>query len=396
MRIAHIVCTYPPYFGGMGNVVFQMASELGDRGHEVVVFTPHYYEPKEIRGADAPEARTHEDKLQERIDYAKRLTPDLQYGNAARMPALAQELDGMDIVHFHYPFFGTANLVRKWKLRNPKKPLVITYHMDTRGPGWKGLVFKAYAKYYLPKMLRVADLLIGSSFDYIEASDARELFLADKKKWLELPFGVDTERFQPREQPEELFFRHHLSHDKVTLLFVGGMDYAHYFKGVPVLLDALLLLKKNHLPFQAVFVGDGELKTDFENRAKFIGVGEDVRFVGHVSDDELPFYYNLADLFILPSVNRGEAFGMVLIEALASGVPVIASDLPGVRSVAKQAGMVFTPGKSLNLAQAILSFCGATDHEARFVRARKVAEEEYSWDRIAAKLEEAYKGLVEK
>ena len=142
MKIAHIVCTYPPYYGGMGNSVFKMASALSKLGYEVEVFTPHYYEEKEIRSEEAPPARTHEEPLQEQIETVTRLTPDIQYGNAARMPQIGRELDDFDLVHLHYPFFGTANLVRKWKLRNPDKPLVITYHMDTRGTGWIGLAFK--------------------------------------------------------------------------------------------------------------------------------------------------------------------------------------------------------------------------------------------------------------
>ena len=143
MRIAHIVCTYPPYYGGMGNVVFQTAHELVKLGHEVEVYTPQYMEAKEIRSAEAPPARTHAPEIEERIDYATRLTPTLAYGNAARIPEVTKELDQFDIVHLHYPFFGTANLVRKWKLRHPDRPLVITYHMDTRGPGWKDSFLKS-------------------------------------------------------------------------------------------------------------------------------------------------------------------------------------------------------------------------------------------------------------
>ena len=198
MKIAHIVSTYPPYFGGMGNVVFQTAGYLSGLGHEVMVLTPKYYERKEIRSEEAPEAHTHSEELQEEIDYAKRLKTPLSYGNAAYMPQVKNELDDFDIVHLHYPFFGTANMVRKWKLRNPHKPLVITYHMDTRSGGWKGLVFKYYAKYWMPRILNSADKIIASSFDYIEASDAREIFKENTDKWIELPFGVDANRFHPR------------------------------------------------------------------------------------------------------------------------------------------------------------------------------------------------------
>ncbi len=391
MRIAQIVCSYPPYYGGMGNVVFQTASELTKLGHEVEVLTPDYYPMQEIKSATAEPEEYHAPEVKERIDYATRLKPALQYGNAAYIPQIQNELDRFDLVHLHYPFFGVANLVRKWKLRNPKKPLVITYHMDTRAPSWKGLFFKYYSKFWMPRILGATDKLLVSSFDYLNASQARGLY---PDKWIELPFGVDTEKFAPREKPEELFLRHNLSSDLPTVLFVGGMDSAHYFKGVSVLLEALLGLKRNKMPVQAVFVGDGELRADFELRSKWLRLDDLAHFVGQVSDDDLPYYYNLADLFVLPSVSQSEAFGMVLLEAMASGVPVVASDLPGVRTVAQEGGVVVPPNSPQALAEAIYSFFSQNNQADRSQNVRQVAMDKYSWPVIVKKLDEVYQQLV--
>ncbi|HYE59731.1 MAG TPA: glycosyltransferase family 4 protein [Candidatus Kapabacteria bacterium] len=395
MRIAHIVCSFPPYFGGMGNVVFQTANELMNLGHDVVVYTPQYYERKEIRSKEAEPARTHEPLLEETIDHVKRLTPQLQYGNAAYIPDLAKELDEMDIVHLHYPFFGTAHLVRRWKLRHPDRPLVVTYHMDTHAPGWKGLIFKLYARYWMPRILGTADVLIGSSLDYIKASDARGLYAQYPQKWIELPFGVDTDRFKPREKTPQLRELYGLRNDVPVLLFVGAMDQAHYFKGVPVFLDALLLLKKHGFPFQALFVGDGDLRSQFEAKAKWLGLSDTVRFTGYVSDDELPLHYNLGDLFILPSIHQGEAFGLVLLEAMASGVPVLSTDLPGIRRIADEGGKVVEPRNPAALADAILGYFNPANNQADWRRmVRTIAEEKYSWGPIASKLSHLYKELV--
>lgn len=394
MRIAHIVCTYPPYFGGMGNVVFQMAQELANQGHEVEVFTPQYYENKEIRASDAPPAKTHEPALEERIDYARRMTPSLQYGNAARIPQVMHELDDFDIVHLHYPFFGTANLVRKWKLRNPHKPLVITYHMDTRAPSWKGLIFKLYAQYWMPKILGVADAVIASTFDYIESSDAKKIFEMNKEKWHEIPFGVDTERFAPAPKSVQLQAKHGLRTDVPTLLFVGGMDSAHYFKGIPVLLQALSVLKYQGFAFQVVLVGDGGLRSNYEMQARGLGISAEVHFVGRVEDEMLPRYYNLGDLFILPSINKGEAFGMVLLEAMASGVPVLATDLPGVRSVAHSGGQTIPVHNPLALAESIKEFFSDPSSPEHWKnQARLAAEEKYSWPRIIEQTVNLYSSL---
>lgn len=391
MRIAQIVCSYPPYYGGMGNVVFQTASELTKLGHDVEVLTPDYYPAEEIKPATAEPEEDHAPEVKERIDYSTRLKPALQYGNAAYIPQIQNELDRFDLVHLHYPFFGVANLVRKWKLRNSKKPLVITYHMDTRAPSWKGLFFKYYSKFWMPRVLGVADKLLVSSFDYLNASQARGLF---PEKWIELPFGVDTEKFAPREKPEELFSRHNLSSDLPIVLFVGGMDVAHYFKGVPVLLEALLGLKRNQMPVQAVFVGDGELRADFILRAKAFGLDDTTHFVGQVSDEELPYYYNLADLFVLPSISQSEAFGMVLLEAMSSGVPVIASDLHGVRTVAIDGGLAVPPNDPKALAEAIYGFFSQDNQAEWSQNVRQVAIDKYSWPVIVHKLDDIYQQLL--
>ncbi len=395
MNIAHIVCRYPPYYSGMGNVVFQTAAELSKLGHHVEVFTPQYHETGEIKPVEAPEAEEHTPELQSQIDYARRLEPSFSYGNAARLPDLGKELDAFDLVHLHYPFYGTAGLVRKWKLRNPNKPLVITYHMDTRVESWTDLFFKYYARYWMPKILGSADAIIASSFDYITQSSAHHVFSHDPGKWLELPFGVDIERFRPGEKTSEFFTNLDLDYTQPTVLFVGGMDPAHFFKGVPVLLKALFLAKKNQHPLQAIMVGDGVLRSRFETQAQALGLKNLVRFVGRVEDSDLPQYYQNADVLVLPSTTIGEAFGMVLLEAYASGIPVIASDLTGVRSVAEAAGMVFPVGDEVALAQTLAGYFAAdVDRDVWRKQARTVAEEIFAWPLVVSQLDELYRTLA--
>ncbi|MBI2989690.1 MAG: glycosyltransferase family 4 protein [Candidatus Magasanikbacteria bacterium] len=395
MNIVHIVCRYPPYYSGMGNVVFKSAAELSKLGHEVLVLTPEYYEERELRPANALSVEEHSDELKERIDFAKRLKPSLHYGNAARLGDIESELQDADIVHLHYPFFGTANLVRKWKKRNPHKPLVITYHMDPRSQGWKGLFFKLYAEWWMPKILDSADSLVSSSLDYIQHSHALPHFKHHPEKWTEIPFGVDTEIFQPRPKPRALFEHLGLEISTPLVLFVGGMDEAHYFKGIPVFLKALTSLKHTRgLHFQAVLVGEGSLRRSYEEQAVLYGIHEHIRFVGAVSDLELPYYYNMADLFVLPSINSSEAFGMVLLEAMASGVPVLASDLPGVRSLAEEGGVTFRAGDHQDLAEALFGYFLDQENEEMWEKqVRLTAEEKYAWPLIAKRLENVYQNL---
>jgi glycosyltransferase involved in cell wall biosynthesis len=384
MKIAHIVSTYPPYYGGMGQVVFETATRLSNRGHEVRVFTPQY-----LRGEKARQS------IAETEEFVRRLPAPVRYGNAAYMPSLAEELDEFDIVHLHYPFFGTASLVSRWKEKHPDRALVMTYHMDARAGGLKGIFFKWYAEWCMPSILSAADVLITSSLDYLRASDAGKFYRTNPEKWIELPFGVDTIRFAPREKSLELFGKYKMDPTKPTALFVGGMDRAHYFKGVPILLEAVARCVKQGLPMQVLCVGDGDLRSSFEARARELDIEENVRWTGRVSHDELPMHYAMADVCVLPSTTRGEAFGMVLIEAYASGVPVIASDLPGVRTIATHAGEVFHAGNIDALTSSLTRALGGEwESGVMRARARLVAEEKYAWDPIVRELEVIYEGVV--
>jgi len=164
------------------------------------------------------------------------------------------------------------------------------------------------------------------------------------------------------------------------LLFVGRLVP---YKGLDVLFRALAILR----PPQPLFViGDGPLRKDLEALARQLRL--DVRFLGHVKDEELPMYYRGARLTILPSVNRQEAFGIALVESMACGTPVVASALPGVADVARVGGLVAPPGDAHGLAQQV----GAA-LEGTLDRGRKLAQRVhtlFSWDAVAARMESIY------
>ncbi|MFH0857650.1 MAG: glycosyltransferase family 4 protein, partial [Candidatus Magasanikbacteria bacterium] len=180
-----------------------------------------------------------------------------------------------------------------------------------------------------------------------------------------------------------------------TILFVGGMDPSHYFKGIEVLISALRILQQKRIPFQAIFVGEGSLRTKFELEVKGFGLEKSIHFVGGASESDLPRYYNLADLFVLPSLNRAEAFGMVLLESMASGVPVLASDLPGVRTVAQKGGGVVEPNDPMKLAEAIIEYFEVDLQERKCCahEVRDVVEKWYSWEFVAQELDKIYTDL---
>ncbi|MBI4121902.1 MAG: glycosyltransferase [Parcubacteria group bacterium] len=374
MRIAHIVSTYPPYRGGMGNAAHAMVEGLAGRGHEVEVFTPAYGEL-----ADAP-GRTSSVS-----PAVHRLKPLFSSGNAAFMPGLHRHLAGFDALHLHYPFFGGAESVAWFAYRHPQQRLIITYHMDAVGTGAKRLFFSAYREMLMPAILAQAAAVTVSSLDY--ASTGALADLSARLPLVELPFGV-AERFKPAARPERG------ADQPLRLLFVGGLDTAHYFKGLHLLLMALQTLPlelRNR--FTLDIVGDGDRRPAFAAQSAGAGLSGQIHFRGSLPDDELVKAYQQADLTVLPSVDRSEAFGLVLLESMACGTPVLATALPGVRTVVDAGKTGFlVEANNVDALRAQLVSCLA--HPADVLAMRSAAHERvqahYRWPGIISKLEALY------
>jgi glycosyltransferase involved in cell wall biosynthesis len=239
-------------------------------------------------------------------------------------------------------------------------------------------------------MLKAADRIIVSTLDYAAASDIGH-FMGDsrlKDKFAEIPFGVDGEVFRPAPRDEELAGKYGISPEDKVILFTGGLDKAHYFKGMHILIKAFATIQDSRL----LIVGRGNLRSHYEALARDAGISDSVIFAGKVGDEELAKHYNLADVFVLPSVDKSEAFGLVLLEAMACGKPVVASDLPGVRQVAADGGLTFKAGDADDLAEKMAYLLNNDDERKRLgEKGRRATEEKYDWKKVAEDLEKIYK-----
>ena len=178
---------------------------------------------------------------------------------------------------------------------------------------------------------------------------------------------------------------------QINLLFVGGLDRAHYFKGLPILLNALLLTTNQR--WRLSIVGSGNLMPSYKQQTENLGFKKKVRFLGRLDDVTLVKTYQESDIFILPSINRHEAFGLVLTEAMACGVPVIASELPGVRKVFRDGldGLNAKPGDTRDLAQKIDALMNNEEKRLEMSRsARSYAVTKYSWAQVEDKLKQVF------
>ena len=377
MRIAQIVCTFPPYKGGIGNSVYNFSRRLSRMGADVTIFTPNY------QGVSS-----------EYNDYFKlrRLNPIFKFGNAAFLPQLVWKLKNFDIIHLHLPFIGGTAPVLMAALFFPKKKIIVTYHMDLIGRRIKKFLFWIYKKFIASLVLWRANRIVVSSFDYLRSSDIAYYFKRKSEKFVEVPFGVDIGRFHPEPKNKDLMEKYFIEKDNKVILFVGGLDPAHYFKGREILMRAFRNIDGDNI--KLLIVGDGDMKADYQDKAEAFNIAKRVIFAGNVNDTELPLYYNLADVFVLPSIDRSEAFGMVLLEAAACGKPLIASNLPGVRTLVRDGvnGFLVEPKDDGDLGKKIkIILDDDALRKAMGIASRQAMENGYRWEKTAENLLGIYK-----
>jgi len=377
MRIAQISATFPPYMAGTGNVCYHYALELAKLGHRVTVFTSRYPD----------------------IDYdypnsieVKRFKPFFRIGNAPFMPQLLSVKD-YDIIHLHIPFFFGDGMIELFcKLQGAK--YVITYHNDTVMNGIKDFFSNIYINTVTNSVIKNAEKIYVTSLDYLKYSNIKDFYERKREDIAEIPNGVDIDQFNPNIDGKEIKVQYGIE-NKSVILFVGALDKAHYFKGIEFLLKSFVKIKNGESCL--ILIGDGDLKNYYMSLAENLGVSDKTLFIGRVSDKELPRYYAASDLLVLPSITKGEAFGLVLIEAMATGKPVIASNLPGVRTIIDDGvnGFLVKPKDVDSLASKMQYLIENKDIREKFGReGRKKVENEYSWEKIVKKLEKVYEEVI--
>jgi len=375
MKIAQIVCAYPPYAGGIANSAYAVSLALGDE-YEITT-----YAPQTIR-------------------------PWLKRGHGAFLPQLFWKLNKFDYIYLHYPFFGSAEVVWFFKLFFKKPKLIIQYHMDVKNLGFLTKLLSYPSLLIRRSLFKQADLIISASLDYVANSQIKDFYKKYPEKFKEIPFGIDLKKFAPKILKEKAdnkiraYAKEIVSfiNDKflkkkhLNLIFIGGLDKAHYFKGINILFDSLFLLEPQS--WRLKIVGDGDLRSEYEALSQKLNLSDRVEFCGRLDDADLIRTLQASDLLVLPSINNNEAFGIVLIEALACGVPVIASDLPGVRRVFtdRQEGLLFKTGSVDDLKNNLEFICQNEDKRKKMaLAARELAENKYDLKIMAQNLKKVFK-----
>ena len=347
IRVLHVGKFYPPVTGGMERML-QLLCENERPGVDSRVLV-----------ANLEGATVHEELGGVPVTRVRSLGRIGSVGICPTLPLWLRRLEA-DLVVVHEP--NPVALVSV-VLARPRGGVLVWFHSEVVRPRWK---YRLLYRPFLRRVLRRAARIIVSSPELarhaVELRDCRD-------RCVVVPFGVDTSRFVVTDEVRARADALRERHQTPVLLFVGRLVP---YKGVDVLLQAL-----GGIEATTLLVGDGPLRAELEAQARELRLSR-VRFLGEVSDVELTALYHAADVFVLPSVTRAEAFGVVQLEAMACGVPVVSTNLPsGVPWVNQhdKTGLVVSPGDADGLRRALRALL--TD------RPRREALGRYARERVA-------------
>jgi glycosyltransferase involved in cell wall biosynthesis len=216
----------------------------------------------------------------------------------------------------------------------------------------------------------------------------RRFYGIDQSKVRIVPNGVDTEKFKPVDNPAAVRRQFGLGNEP-CVLFVGSLIPR---KGLPFLVEAAKKIVKSQAQTKFLIVGDGPLRNQLADSLKAADLLGNFVFLGKIKEDVLPAVYNCADVFALPSIQEGQ--GIVLLEAQASGKPVVAFDIGGVNEAVcnGETGLLVKPRSSEELADALLKILSDASLRQKMGGAgRKFISENFTWDICAQKMNEVYR-----
>ena len=363
MRVTFLNKYYwPPHLGGIEHHLSMLASGLAKRpGMAVEAIVANEGRETVRESVDG----VHVTRMGRTFAYAS--TP-VAWGMSAaiREAATGEHRAGVFHLMFPYPWGEMA-----WLAAGSPGPAVLTYHSDIVRQRLLGAAYRPV----LERVLRRVDRIIVGSPPMLENSEVLVPF-ADKCRVV--PFGIATERFEPTPATLARAAALRVQHARPVVLFVGRLIY---YKGVDVLVRAMAGVDAD-----LVMIGRGPLEAELRALAQAEGMADRMTFVPPVDDAELAAWYRAADVVCLPSVARSEAYGLVQLEAHASGTPVVSTDLPtGVPwvNVHGETGLVVPVGDAAALGGALAMLLTDRALRARMgARARERALVDFGIERM--------------
>jgi glycosyltransferase involved in cell wall biosynthesis len=344
MKILIVLTYFAPYTSGLTVYAVRQARALAAMGHQVTVLTSQHERT-------LPAEENLEGVQVIRVPVALWVVKGVIM---PQMPFKAWQLmRTTDVVNLHVPQMDAALLALLARLS--RKPVVLTYHCDLHMPvGWINQLAGYVANLAHHLSARFAHAIVHNTRDFAEHSDFLKRYL-DKLTVIHPPVTV-----VPVSEREVQAFREIYGIQPGERV-IGMVARLAAEKGVEYLVQALPEIRQRVPGARVVFVGQYEnVMGESAYRQKILALIDDLNnqwtFLGVLSEEEKSAFYHVCDVLALPSVNSTESFGMVQVEALACGTPVVATDLPGVRQPVSATGMgeIVPVGDAAALAKAII------------------------------------------
>ncbi len=382
IQLCIVTHTFLPHVGGIEKVVNEQSKRLLKRNFSPLIVTNRIDTPKRYIVDGVPV------ECYESLNTGFRLGIPYSIPTVSSFPTFLKAVKSSKIVHAHgHPYLTSLTAAKLSKLCN--KPFVLTQHNT----------FIDYNNVF-DHVERLNDLTVGkqnlnSADKIIAISNATKdyvLRLGAKPSKVKVIYnGVDLARFRPiTGKREEMRKKLGIPQNSIVVLTVRRLVYKN---GVDTLIDAANIAVKKNPRIVFLVVGKGPDMESVKLQVAQLGIEANFRLAGFVSDEDLPLYYNVADLFVLPS-KSGEGLPLVALEAMACGLPVIATDVGGIREILmKDYGKLVAPNQPELLAKAVLDFA-TVDFSSRRVELRAMVEKRFSWDANVERLVEIYEELI--
>jgi rhamnosyl/mannosyltransferase len=374
MRVLHFGKYFPPAQGGIETVTHCLAQGLAGRGIacEVLVFNPGANYQRDV----FPGYTVHRAACPVVLNSAPLSWQSLN---------LLRHLAGrFDILHLHLPNPMAALAV--WLIR-PRIKLVLHWHSDIVRQKVLGPVLRPLERW----LIKRADMVIAATPAHVQGSVHRDLI---KGKARIIPFCLDQDFASPEKLDQTALARLRERFPGKKAVFSLGRLVS--YKGLNFLIDAAKALP---LDWVVLIGGEGPLKAELADRIEGLGLGERVILLGAVPQGEIGAHYAFCRVFCLPSTTRAEMFGMVQLEAMAWGKPVVSTDIPGsgVPYVNQHqvTGLTVPPGDASALAKAVLELDADETRYLGYAKdCREVFAKRYTPDAVIPALIGAYQELL--
>lgn len=379
MNIGFFTNIYLPTISGVVTIIENYRKELEKQGHKVYIFA-------------AKKAGYKDDNSKvfryKSIDLNYKISYPLPIVYSWRIGKIIKRLN-LDIIHTHH--FFICGQIAWYYAKKLNVPLVFTHH--TRYEFYTHYVPLLPEEISKPLALSLCAFFANSCDTIIAPTqDIKNLLLINKvkKPIIILPSGIDLDRFNKAKREVIRKKYNIIAENKIILLTVSRLAPE---KNISFLLKSFKKIVKNNPDVLFMIVGDGPLKKDLEKEAENLGIKEKIIFTDNVSQQEIPFYYKAADVFIFSSFS--EVQPTVITEAMATGLPVVAIEAYGVKDVIKNKENGFLVSNNLQeFSQAVLELTNNETLRENISQKAKATAKEFSVENATKKLVGIYEKLI--